>query len=142
MRTTERGVSNLVPLLPVFAIPDLIRLTLHYWQPLAMKFLTSEKDAFVKILTENRTSRCIFCKKFCKVILFWCHGTESEGLNLFLRIKGTVEQGLEHLSFLPQVVLISRIKPISAQYLFKYILTIRQHRVCGVVLKTRLTSLA
>ena len=39
------------------------------------------------------------------------NGTESNGLNLFLWIKRTLEQALGFL--LPQAVLISSLKPIS-----------------------------
>ena len=53
----------------------------------------------------HRTSRCLFCKKFCKVILFWCrvtskrkvaNGTDSIRMNLFLQIRVLVKQGLGH----------------------------------------------
>ena len=48
----------------------------------------------------NERFDLIFCKKFCKVILFWCHensqcrvanGTESNGLNLCSRIREIVK---------------------------------------------------
>ena len=47
---------------------------------------------------DDRTLRCLLCKKFGKVILFWCHeiakrrvanGTKSSGLNLrIFAVKG------------------------------------------------------
>ena len=48
----------------------------------------------------------LILQEIFKVILFWCHeiskrrianGTESNGLNLFSRIKGIMEQGLGNL---------------------------------------------
>ena len=40
-------------------------------------------------------------------------GTESNGLNRFLRIRRIMEHCLEHLFIIPQVVLIFSTKPIS-----------------------------
>ena len=63
------------------------------------------------------------CKNFCKIILFCCHkiskqrvanGAESNGLDLFLRIREIVEQGLEHLVITSSLVLISSKKAISS----------------------------
>ena len=59
--------------------------------------------------------------------LFWClessklkvaNGTKSNGLNVFLQIKGIVEQGLGQF-FTISVILISSIKPISSSISFK-----------------------
>ena len=57
--------------------------------------------------TDDRTSRSLFsAKKFCKLILFWCHEilkrmianvTESNGLNLFSWVMGIVKESLGHL---------------------------------------------
>ena len=47
------------------------------------------------------------------------NGTESNRLKHFLQIREIMEKGLG-IFVLPQVVLISSIKPISSSYLFKY----------------------
>ena len=47
------------------------------------------------------------------------NGTESNRLKHFLQIREIMEKGLG-IFVLPQVVLISLIKPISSRYLFKY----------------------
>ena len=70
--------------------------------PALRNFVRSEIDDLAKYLGEYRTSNSFFRKKFWKVILFWClesskchsvaNGTESNGLNLFSKIKGIVEQ--------------------------------------------------
>ena len=58
------------------------------------QFLYEIRVAYKK--RDDRTSRCLFCEEFCKVIFFWCHeiskrrvanGKESNRLNLS-RIKG------------------------------------------------------
>ena len=76
-----------------------------------------------KISFRISTRYSIFCQKFCKVILFWRHkswkckvasGMESNALNLFLRIRGLIEQGLEHLFIISSIVFLSSIKPMSS----------------------------
>ena len=68
--------------------------------------MISEKDNVAKFLAEYVMRCSILCKKFCKVILFWCHessrrrvtnGTELNGLNLFSRIRWIVELGLRRV---------------------------------------------
>ena len=65
--------------------------------PAFPNFVTLEKVDFAKFLAEYRTSRCLFCEKFCKVFLFWYHEiskrrvakpTETNGLNLLPQIRG------------------------------------------------------
>ena len=58
-----------------------------------------------KFFVEETTQCSISCKKFCKLILFWCHeslkrrvvnGTESNGINLFSWIREIMEQRLSY----------------------------------------------
>ena len=73
-------------------------------------------------------NKSLCCIKFGKVILFSCPEIskrrvvtvlESNGLNLFWRIEGLMEQGLGAFLLLPQVVLIFSIKRSRAVSLQK-----------------------
>ena len=60
---------------------------------------------------KGKSGHMVFCKKVCKIIFFWCHGslkcrvangTESNPFNPFLGVKGKVDKrnnrkGLGHL---------------------------------------------
>ena len=59
----------------------------------------------------------LLCHKIAKFGV--ADGTESNRLKHFLGIREIIKKGFG-TSLLPQVVLISSIKPISSSYLFKY----------------------
>ena len=92
---------------------DLIRLTPYHWQSNVSNFCDIRKERLCKISGKISNWRCLFCKIVCKVILFWCHAiskrrvthtTESNGLNLFSRIRRIVKQGFDFGAPLYRVV--------------------------------------
>ena len=109
---------NLIPLFPLFAKIDSISLTPYHRQSCVSKFCDNRKGWICRIccwisnitllsdlMFDNQAWRSLFCNKFGKVILFWCHkvskrrvvnSIESNKVNIFSQIRGIEEQGLEH----------------------------------------------
>ena len=66
---------------------DLIRLTPYHWQTYVSKVRDIREERVCKIFCAIRnvisiTSRCVFCKKFCTVILFWCTKFQNAALSM------------------------------------------------------------
>ena len=88
----EKGDSNLVPLFPLSAKIDLIRLIPHHWQPYASNFCEVVNGWLWKIscrirntMLDNQTLRCLFSKKMLIFkISYWVTKAMSDILQKIL----------------------------------------------------------